>query len=386
MSKRAIIIPLIVLGVAAVLFFAINTRWTSWSGGRIDQETEDAYVRADMTPLSTRISGTVRKIEVQDFEPVKVGQALVDIDDDEYRAMVEQAKAALAASQAALNENQAAKRIQAAKIENSEAMVTQAEAAVSGARAVVASTQPEVERTALQRKRQEALMALKATTPQDLQTAVADAEHSSGQLASTRADLERAQAALASSRAALESAKSELAALDSRDALYRADIEVKRAAITVAEVNLGYTRITAPANGAVGQRHVQEGQLVTPGMQMVDLVKGDPWIQANYLETQIRNIRKGDSADIRIDAFPEVVLHGKVEEISPASGSQFALLPPDNATGNYTKVVQRIPVKIALEPGHPLLNRLRPGMSTEVTVHASGRSSDNSANADGPLS
>jgi membrane fusion protein (multidrug efflux system) len=121
-------------------------------------------------------------------------------------------------------------------------------------------------------------------------------------------------------------------------------------------------------------------------MQMVDLVKGDPWVQANYLETQIRNIRKGDTADIRIDAFPGVVLHGKVEEISPASGSQFALLPPDNATGNYTKVVQRIPVKIALEPGHPLLDRLRPGMSTEVTIHASGRSSDKNANAPGSQS
>ena len=130
-------------------------------------------------------------------------------------------------------------------------------------------------------------MTSKATTPQELQSAVADAEHSSVALASRRADLERAQAALASSRAQLEAEKSELAAFDSRDALYRAEIEEKRAAITVAEVNLAYTRITAPTNGAVGQRHVQEGQLVTPGMQTVDLVKGDPWIQANYLETQI---------------------------------------------------------------------------------------------------
>jgi membrane fusion protein, multidrug efflux system len=385
-SKRAIIIPLIVLGVAVLLFFAIITSWTSWYGGRADQETDDAYVQADMTPLSTRISGTVRKMKVQDFEPVKAGQVLVEIDDDEYHAIVQQAKAALAGSQAALVDNQAAKRIQTAKIRNAEAMVTQAEAAVSAARASVASTQPEVEQTALQRKRQEALMASKATTPQQLQSAVADAEHSSGLLARSRADLERAQAALASSRAQLEAEKSELAALDSRDALYRAEIEAKRGAITVAEVNLAYTRITAPTNGAVGQRHVQEGQLVTTGMQMVDLVKGDPWVQANYLETQIRNIRNGDTADIRIDAFPGVVLHGKVQEIAPASGSQFALLPPDNATGNYTKVVQRIPVKIALESGHPLLGRLRPGLSTEVTIHASGRSSDKNANARGSQS
>ena len=336
-----------------------------------------------MTPLSTRISGTVRKMKVNDFDSVKASQVLVEIDDDEYRAIVEEAKAALAASQAALEDNQAAKRIQEAKIQAAEAMVAEAEAAVSTARAGVDSTQPEVERTALERKRQEALLASKATTLQQVQSAVAEAEHDSALLASRQSDLARAQAALASSRVQIEAQKRELAALNSRDAVYRADIQAKRAAITVAEVNLGYTRIAAPANGEVGKRDVQEGQLVTPGMQLIELVRGDVWILANYLETQLTNIRKGDVADIKIDAFPGVVLHGKVAEIAPASGSQSALLPPDNATGNFTKVVQRIPVKIALDPGHPLQGRLRPGMSTEVTVHASGRSSDKSANAEG---
>jgi membrane fusion protein, multidrug efflux system len=141
----------------------------------------------------------------------------------------------------------------------------------------------------------------------------------------------------------------------------------------VSEVNLGYTRILAPATGAVSERHVQEGQLVAPGMEVIDLVRGDVWIQANYQETQLTNMQKGDVADITIDTFPGVVLHGKVAEISPASGSQFALLPPDNATGNFTKVVQRIPVKIVLDPDHPLQGRLRPGFSAVVTVHASGK-------------
>ena len=386
MAKREIVIPLIILVVAALLFLVISGRWTAWSGSRVAQETDDAYVRADMTPLSTRISGTVRKMEVEDFDSVKAGQVLVEIDAADYRAIVEEAKAALAASKATLEDNQAAKRIQETKIQNAEAMVAEAEAAVSTARAGIASTQPDVERTAIERKRQEALMASKATTQQQLESAVADAEHSSGLLAGRQADLERAQAALASSRVQIEAQKRELAALDGRDALYRADIEAKRAAITVAEVNLGYTRITAPTDGEVGKRHVQEGQLVTPGMEMVDLVRGDVWILANYLETQLTNIRKGDMADIKIDAFPGVVLHGKVEEIAPASGSQSALLPPDNATGNFTKVVQRIPVKIALDPGHPLQGRLRPGLSTEVTIHASGRSSGPNTNAEGPKS
>ena len=386
MSKRATVIPLIVLVVAALLFFVINGRWTSWSGGRAEQETDDAYVQADMTPLSTRISGTVRKMKVNDFDSVKAGQVLVEIDDDEYRSKVEEAKAALAASQAALQDNQAAKRIQEAKIQNAEVMLAEAEAAVSTAQAGIASTQPDVERTAIERKRQEALLASKATTLQQLQSAVAEAAHYTGLLASRQGDLARAQAALASSRVQIETQKRELAALDSRDAVYRADIQAKRAAITVAEVNLGYTRIAAPANGEVGKRDVQEGQLVTPGMQIIELVRGDVWILANYLETQLTNIRKGDVADIKIDAFPGVVLHGKVVEIAPASGSQSALLPPDNATGNFTKVVQRIPVKIALDPGHPLQGRLRPGLSTEVTIHASGRSSDKNANAEGPQS
>jgi len=386
MSKRAIVVPLIVLLVAAVLFFVINGRWTSWFGGRAEQETEDAYIQADMTPLSTRISGTVRKMKVNDFDSVKASQVLVEIDDDEYRAIVEEAKAALAASQAALEDNQAAKRIQEAKIQNAEAMAAEAEAAVSTARAGVASTQPDVDRTAIERKRQEALLASKATTLQQFQSAVAEAEHYSGLLASRQGDLARAQAALASSRVQIEAQKRELAALDSRDAVYRADIQVKRAAVTVAEVNLSYTRIAAPANGEVGKRDVQEGQLVTPGMQIIELVRGDVWILANYLETQLTNIRKGDVADIKIDAFPGVVLHGKVVEIAPASGSQTALLPPDNATGNFTKIVQRIPVKIVLDPGHPLQGRLRPGLSTEVTIHASGRSSGPNTNAEGPKS
>ena len=157
MSKRATVIPLIVLVVAALLFFVINGRWTSWFGGHAEQETDDAYVQADMTPLSTGISGTVRKMKVEDFDSVKTSQVLVEIDDDEYRAIVEEAKAAL-------EDNQAAKRIQEAKIQNAEAMVAEAEAAVSTAQAGIASTQPDVERTAIERKRQEALLASKATT------------------------------------------------------------------------------------------------------------------------------------------------------------------------------------------------------------------------------
>jgi membrane fusion protein (multidrug efflux system) len=371
--KRAILIPIFILATAALLLFTIRGCWTSWEGGKAEQRTDDAYVRADVTPMSTRISGTVRKIEVNDFETVKPGQLLVELDDDDYRAIREEAKAALAGAKAELYTNQAAKRIQDAKIQSAEASIVQANAAVSAAKAGIAAVQSDVERTRTERRRQEALSASKAATHQQLEQATADEDRFAGMLASRQADLERAQSAVTGSRSALEAEKQQRAALDTKDGLYRAQIQAKEAAITVATVNLGYTRIVAPTAGAVGERHVQEGQLVGAGMQVIDLVKGDAWIQANYKETQLTNIRKGDVADIKIDTFPGVVLHGRVAEIAPASGSQFALLPPDNATGNFTKVVQRIPVKILFDSGHPLQNELRPGFSAVVTIHASGK-------------
>jgi membrane fusion protein (multidrug efflux system) len=372
MTKR-IIIPVVTLGVAALLLFAINGCWNSWEGRAGDQKTDDAYVRADMTPLSTRISGTVRSMDVNDYQPVTQGQLLVQLDDEDYRAKLAGEKAALAGAQAELADNQSAKLVQDAKVQNAETGIAQATAAVSAAKAAITALQPVVERAELERKRQQALIAAQATTHQTLEQTDATAAQLSGSLVGQQASLTSAEAALASSRALLEAARRERTALDTKDNVYKADIQAKQAAIIVAEVNLGYTRILAPTAGAVGERHVREGQLVSPGMEVIDLVRGDVWIEANYKETQLTNIRRGDAADIRIDTFPGVVLHGKVAEISPASGSQFALLPPDNATGNFTKVVQRIPVKIVLDPGHPLQNTLRPGFSAVVTVHASGK-------------
>jgi membrane fusion protein (multidrug efflux system) len=154
MSKRAVIIPVITLGAAAALLFSINGCWTSWEGGSAEQRTDDAYVRADMTPLSTRISGTVRKVDVQDYQAVQAGQLLVQLDDDDYRAVLEEAKAALAGAQAELEDNQASKRIQDTTIQNAESGIAQATAAVNAAKAGMSAAQPDVERTESERKRQ----------------------------------------------------------------------------------------------------------------------------------------------------------------------------------------------------------------------------------------
>ena len=369
MSKKSWIIPLIVLLAAAGLLFGIAGHWTSWQGSRPDQETDDAYLRADMTPLSTRISGTVKRVSVGDYQNVKAGQTLIELDDDDYRAALDQAKAALAASRANLEDNQSAKRIQDAQIEAARAQVTQAQAAIVAAKAGVASVSPELDRAQSELHRQQALFDAKAATHKELEGATAQQGQLSGLLAARDADLARAEGALATSESQLEAAKRQREALNTKDDVYKADIEAKTAAIVVAQVNLAYTRIDAPTNGTVGERHVLAGQLVAPGTQTIDLVQSDVWVQANFKETQLTNMRVGDAADVRIDTFPGRVFHGKVDQLSPASGSQFALLPPDNATGNFTKVVQRVPVKIVLFSGQPELDRLRPGFSAVVTVH-----------------
>lgn len=378
MSKKSLIIPVIVLLVAAGLLFAIAGHWTAWEGNRASQVTDDAYLRADMTPLSTRISGTVRKVNVGDYQKVASGQVLMELDDEDYRADLDQAKAALAASEASLEDNQAAKRIQDAQIRVAEAGIVQAQASIDAAKAGIASASPVEDRALIELHRQEALFSSKASTHQQLEAATAQEGELHGALDARRADLAKAQGALATSQSQLEAAKRQREALNTKDDVYKADITAKKASIVVAQVNLAYTQITAPTNGSVGERHVLAGQLVAPGTQMIDLVQSDVWVQANFKETQLTNIRVGAPADVRVDTFPGRVFHGKVADLSPASGSQFALLPPDNATGNFTKVVQRVPVKIVLFPGQPDMDRLRPGFSAVVTVntHAAASQSD----------
>ena len=187
-------------------------------------------------------------------------------------------------------------------------------------------------------------------------------------MASRRADLNRAKAKLENTCTELEAQKRQRAVLDSQEQVLRADVGVKRAALALARTNLDYTRIVAPEDGIVGERKVRAGQLVSPGTQVLSLVQQREWVQANYREDQLRYIRAGDPAEIRVDAFPGVVWKGRVEQVSPASGSQFALLPPDNATGNFTKVTQRVPVKIILDDLKDKSDRLRPGLSVVATI------------------
>jgi membrane fusion protein (multidrug efflux system) len=359
--------PFLIVLLAAAVVYTISRNWNSWEGGRIEQVTDDAYVRGDVTPLSTKVAGIVREVEVADFQSVHQGDLIAQLDDDDYRAQVAQASAAVEAAKAAIENNRRQKQLQQAKVDRALAGVSQAEAEISTSQAGIEAAQADIDRTLPERRRQEDLIQTNSTTQQKLEQVVADEERSRAQLASRQASLQQAKAALSSSQSAADAERRGLDVLNSQELQLIADLHAKEAALTVTQVNLGYTKISAPGDGSVGERQVRPGQLVSPGTQAISFVSKTKWVQANYRETQLTNVKVGDTAEIRIDEYPGKLFNGKVIEIAPASGSQFALLPPDNATGNYTKVVQRIPVKIAFDDSE-IATTLRPGLSVIATV------------------
>jgi len=390
------IVPAIILLLAAGILILITGNWNTWTGERVWQRTDDAYIRADLTPLSTKVAGLVATVPVSDYQWVDAGDLLVELRDDDFRAQVQQAKAAVSSGEDALINNQRQKELQDAHIDqagegirSAEAEIAAAQAGVEAAKSSIANahsaidaSKADAERTGSERRRQEALIKAESATRQKLEQVVADEERfraqlasrqddlntATAQLGSRQADLARARARLGSAKAELEAQKRQRAVLDSQELLLHADLDSKKASLALARINLDYTRIAAPASGFVSERKVRPGQLVSPGTQVISLVQSDVWVQANYKETQVRHMRTGDPADIRVDAFPGVTLKGKVDQVAPASGSQFALLPPDNATGNFTKIVQRVPVKILFDTGQATVGRLRPGLSVVATV------------------
>jgi membrane fusion protein, multidrug efflux system len=358
---------MLVLLLAAAIFFTITRNWNAWEGGRIEQVTDDAYVRGDLTPLSTKVAGIVRDVNVSDYQQVHKGDLLVQLQDDDYLAQVAQATAAVEAAKAAIEDNQRQRELQDARIERALAGIDQAKAQITAAQAGIVATQADAVRTQQERQRQEGLFQTRSATQQKVEQAVADQERFAATLASRQADLEQAKTILRSNQASAEAERRTKRVLESQEGQLIADLHAKEAALTVAQVNLGYTKIPSPGDGSVGERQVRPGQLVSPGTQVISFVSNIKWVQANYRETQLTNVKVGDPADIRIDEYPGKVFHGKVIEIAPASGSQFALLPPDNATGNFTKVVQRVPVKIAFDDSE-IATSLRPGLSVIATV------------------
>ena len=372
MKKAAIAIPIVILALALFLFLAIRGHWDSWTSDATVQSTNDAYVAADQIPLSTRISSTVKAVPVQDFQAVKAGDTIVELESTDYSATVDEAQAGINAAHAQLTANQDAKRASDAGIEAAKQAVDQAVAGTVTAQSAVSVQEAQLTQAESEYQRQSKLLQNVAATRQQFEQAQAARNSARAALEGRRADLARATAAVSASRAALAGALQQRASLNATDALLKAQITAKEAGKAISKVNLGYAKIVAPADGRIGKMKVHPGQLVGAGVQVVDFVQNGAWVEANLLETQLAHVRAGNKAEVKIDAYPSQPLDGHVLYIAPASGAASSILPPDNATGNFTKVIQRVPVKIVID-SKVAPDLLRPGLSAEVHIHTDSK-------------
>ncbi|MCS3445045.1 MULTISPECIES: HlyD family secretion protein [Bradyrhizobium] len=334
-------IPLFAVLIALVFVAVATSRWDAWVGSATIQTTNDAYVRAELTQLSSRVSGEVLTVAVSDFQRVKAGDLLVQIDPADYQAQVAQAEAGVVGAQAVLDNLNNQVELQYATIAQAEAARLSAEAQQTLARQ--------------EEERQQSLSQTDAGTRQRLEQATAS--------------YAKAEADVRASRAVIAAQRHQLEVLQGTKKQRAADLDAAKALLASAKLKLGYTKIVAPFDGVTGERQVQPGDYVNVGANLINVVPlPNVYVIANYKETQLTNVKPGQPVEVTVDTFAGQKLRGVVERIAPASGSQFALLPPDNATGNFTKVVQRIPVRIQFDKGQPLLERLLPGMSVVTRI------------------
>ena len=335
--KRASLALAAALGVAAAVDFGHYYLTT----GRYLETTDDAYVKADSTIIAPKVSGYIAQVLVGDNQPVTAGQVLAKIDDRDFRAALRQAEADVAAAEAAVRNLDAQLALQQPIIEQGTADVVAAEANQKFAQE--------------EQTRYDGLMKTGSGTVQRAQQTDAAMRASNAQLQHARSGLlaaERRVDVLTTQLAQAAAQRDRAAAMEQQAAL-----------------NLSYTAVTAPVDGTVGARSLRVGQFVQAGTQLMAVVPLDAvYVVANFKETQLTHVRGGQPVELTIDGFHGTRLRGHVDSLSPASGLEFALLPPDNATGNFTKIVQRVPVRIRFEAGQAALAALRPGLSSNVTV------------------
>lgn len=332
------------LGCVAVIAFVFlaTTQWSEWTSSHRVQTTQNAYVKSDYAVLSARVSGYIKNLPVGDYEKVHAGDLIAQIDDSEYKFAVSAAEANLAKAQANLYNLDGEIAQQRARIKASQANVKTAEVMV-----IQYKNDP---------ARQAELVRAGALSRQRFETAQADFDQAVSQRDAAEAELELAHRSMK--------------VLNGQRAVRQADIDAARAQLETALKKLAYTRIVAPFDGMLNKRHVQVGNLIGNGSQIVSIVPdSQSYVVANYKETQLAHVKAGQPVSLTVDGLPGKVFRGRVSEIAPMSGAESALLPADNASGNFTKVVQRIPVRIELEPGQHDLNRLRAGMSVETRIN-----------------
>jgi membrane fusion protein (multidrug efflux system) len=350
--KRTALGALAVLGLAAAARFGLEYEET----GRFLVSTDDAYVQADNTLIAPRVSGYISQVLVADNQPVAQGQVLARIDDQDFRTALRQAIADRETAESEISSIDAQLSLQNSIIEQANQQVASADAALRFAQQ--------------DHTRYDLLAHTGAVTAQSAQQ--------------TDSQLVQRTAGLLQAKAAFAAAKQQVDVLQAARVKASAQLEHYRAAEQQARLNLGYTTITAPTDGTVGARTLRVGQYVQAGTQLLAVVPLDAvYIVANFKETQLTRVRPGQPVEVSVDTFPDAEIHGHVDSVAPATGLQFALLPPDNATGNFTKIVQRLPVKIVLDrdpSGHAAAaGLLRPGMSVEPTIDTKPIASANTA-------
>jgi membrane fusion protein (multidrug efflux system) len=347
---------LFVGGALLVLALGGAGGWYWWNVLSFLQSTDDAYVQSDVTVISPKVEGYLKKVKVSDNQEVAEGAILFVIDDRDFKAKVAQAEAAVALEEASVASYDSRLKLQ-------QAMIDQAAAVVQSAEADLLRMQQDY-------KRYSALMTSDFASRQRFEQAEADSR--------------KAEAALVKSRAAFAAEQNQLGVQRAQQREEQARLQQARANLQLAQNDLDNTVIRAPISGVAGNRAGQVGQYVKPGTQLLSLVPlPRVYVTANFKETQLTRMRPGQIAQVAVDAYPDVRLEGRVESFAPGSGAEFSLLPPDNATGNFTKIVQRVPVRIALPANGPLARLLRPGLSVTVTVdtHEGGDGAVATANA-----
>jgi multidrug resistance efflux pump len=333
----------LVIGIAGITLILYAWRLPPFTSSV--QTTDNAYVRGQVTVISPQLAGYIAEVAVQDFQKVEAGQLLVKIDDRIFQQKLEQARATLVAQKAALANSEQTRHSNEAKIRSSEAQVDSTKAALKAAEANWERIEP--------------LLSRGVTTQKEADQA--------------RASLDQARAALNQAQAAVEVSRQDLAAtLVSRQSL-EAAVQSAEAAVHLAEIDLQNTRIVAPQDGRLGEIGARVGQYVAAGTQLLAVVPEKIWIVANFKETQLADMKVGQPVTLKVDALDHASLSGHIERFSPAAGSEFSVLKADNATGNFTKVAQRVPVRIAIDPDQNLVERLAPGMSVEVSVDTAAK-------------
>jgi membrane fusion protein (multidrug efflux system) len=335
---------LLVVAGAAFVGAAVWLGWYWWTTGRFIESTDDAYIGGEVTTLSSKVAGFIERVAVVDNQSIKAGDLLVKIDDRDYRAQLAHAKASVAVQQATLANLDANRHLQ-------EAMMEQASADIAATTAELARAKRDVDRYRM-------LSNDRFASLQRFQQA--------------DADYEKARAADRKARAALDAAERRLGVIDTQKRQTQAALDQAAADCDLARLNLGYTEIRAPIDGVVGNRSARAGAYATVGGQLLAIVPASAlWVDANFKESQLARVREGQPAEVIADVLPGVSFRGRVASLAPATGAQFSVIPPENATGNFTKIVQRVPVRIRLEDDAAEFGRLRPGLS--VVVHVDGR-------------